>query len=58
MRGRNVLWGFVALLAVLQVYANFGPPPASEATMALMALVVYLVLAAIAMMVERLRLAA
>jgi hypothetical protein len=41
----------------LQVYANFGPPPASESAMAIMALVFYLILAAIAALVERLRLA-
>jgi hypothetical protein len=58
MRGRNVLWGFVALLAVVQVYANLGPPPASDSAMAIMALAFYLVLAAIAMVVERVRLAA
>jgi hypothetical protein len=56
-RGRNALWAFVALLAVLQVYANFGPPPVSESAMAIMALGFYLVLAAIAAIVERLRLA-
>jgi hypothetical protein len=47
-RGRNVLWGFVALIAVLQVYVNFGPPPASETMMAIMALSFYVTLAAIA----------
>ena len=55
-RGRNILWGFVGLLSGLQVYANFGPPPASE-SMAIMALVFYLILATIAALVERLRLA-
>jgi hypothetical protein len=58
LRGRIVLWGFVALLAVLQVYANFGPPPVSDSAMAIMALGFYLVLTAIAMIVERVRLAA
>ncbi|MGC2408718.1 MAG: hypothetical protein WA441_01555 [Methyloceanibacter sp.] len=57
-RGHNALWGFVALIVVLQVYANFGPPPASEATMAIMALSFYVALAAIAMIVARLRLTA
>ena len=55
VRGRNVLWGFIALLAALQVYANFGPPPSSETMMAMMALSFYGVLAAMAAWVERVR---
>jgi len=55
VRGRNVLWGFNALLAALQVYANFGPPPSSETMMAMMALSFYGVLAAMAAWVERAR---
>jgi hypothetical protein len=52
-RGRYVFWGFVVLLAALQVYANFGPPPESPEAMAVMALALYLVLALLAALVER-----
>jgi hypothetical protein len=45
LRGHNAMRGFVALLVLLQVYANFGPPPASESAMAIMALGFYAVLA-------------
>lgn len=55
MRGHYAMRGFVALLVLLQVYANFGPPPASEDTMAIMALGFYAVLAAIAAWVETAR---
>ena len=48
-----VFWGFVIFLAVMQIYANFGPPPASENAMAVMALAFYVVLAALAAAVER-----
>jgi hypothetical protein len=48
-----VFWGFVVFLAVMQIYANFGPPPASETAMAVMALAFYAVLAALAAAVER-----
>ena len=40
---------------LLQVYANFGPAPASETAMAIMALGLYVTLAAMAALVERLR---
>jgi hypothetical protein len=46
---------FVVLLAALQVYANFGPPPSSETAMAVMALAFYLVLAGAAAVVERMQ---
>jgi uncharacterized membrane protein YhaH (DUF805 family) len=52
-RGRYVFWGFVVLLAALQVYANFGPPPESPEAMAVMALALYLVLALLAAFVEQ-----
>jgi hypothetical protein len=52
-KSRFLLWGFVAFLAVVQVYANFGPPPTSPAVMAVMALGLYVVLAALAAWVER-----
>lgn len=52
-RGRAALWGFAALLAAFQVYANFGPPPSSPRAMAVIALSFYAVLAAVAAWVER-----
>ena len=52
-KGRYVFWGFVVFLAAMQVYANFGPPPASPEAMAVMALAFYLVLALQAAWVER-----
>ena len=51
-RGHIALRSFVVLLALLQVYANFGPPPASETAMAIMALGLYVALAAVAALVE------
>ena len=55
VRGRAALWGFVAAMAALQAYVNFGPPPSSEPMMAIMALGFYVALAAIAAWVERVR---
>jgi hypothetical protein len=55
IRGRNALCIFVVLLAALQAYANFGPPPTSETAMAVMALAFYLVLAGAAAVVERMQ---
>jgi hypothetical protein len=52
-RGQYVFWGYVILLAAFQVYANFGPSPASPEAMALMALALYVVLALLAALVER-----
>ena len=52
-KGRYVFWGFVALLAVVQVGANFGPPPSSSQTMAITAVIFYAVLALLAVLVER-----
>ncbi len=52
-KGRYVLWAFVAFLAALQAYANFGPPPSSPEAMALMALALYVALALLAAWVER-----
>jgi hypothetical protein len=48
-----VFWAFVFFLALLQVDANFGPPPSSPEAMAVTALVFYLVLALSAAWVER-----
>ena len=52
-RGRGIYWGFVALLAVAQVYGNFGPPPLSPANMGMTALFFYALLALLAGVVER-----
>jgi hypothetical protein len=54
-RGHIALRSFVVLLVLLQVYANFGPPPSSQTAMAIMALGLYVALAAVAALVERLR---
>jgi len=48
-----VFWGFIVFLAMLQVYANFGPPPGSTDGMAIMALGFYVVLSLLAAGVER-----
>ncbi len=48
-----VFWGFVLFLAVMQIYANFGPPPSSTESMAVMAFGFYVVLAFLAALVER-----
>jgi len=48
-----VFWGFVLFLGAMQVYANFGPPPASTDSMAVMAFGFYVVLAFLAALVER-----
>jgi hypothetical protein len=48
-----LFWGFVIFLAAMQVYANFGPPPASTDGMAIMALGFYAALALLVAMVER-----
>jgi hypothetical protein len=52
-KGKYVFWGFVFFLAAMQVYANFGPPPSSPDAMAVTALAFYLVLAVLAVGVER-----
>jgi hypothetical protein len=52
-RGRYVFAAFIVLLAIVQVFANFGPPPSSPQAMAVTALVFYLVLALLAGWVER-----
>jgi hypothetical protein len=51
-KGRYAFWSLMALLAALQVYANFGPPPASPEAMAVIALTFYVVLAVLAACVE------
>jgi hypothetical protein len=52
-KGRYVFWAFVILLAVLQIYANFGPPPSSPDAMAVIALAFYVALALLAALVDR-----
>jgi hypothetical protein len=56
--GQYLYWGFVAVLAALQVFANFGPPPSSPKTMAMTALFLYVTLALLAAWVERVAIAA
>ena len=51
-RGTRLYWGFV-VLAALQVYGNFGPAPATPRSMAITALSLYVVLALVAALVER-----
>ncbi len=51
-RGRNIYWGYVALLAAV-TGGNFGPPPSSPANMGATALFFYALLAALAAGVER-----
>ncbi|HSZ09869.1 MAG TPA: hypothetical protein VK794_15115 [Steroidobacteraceae bacterium] len=52
-RGRYAFGGFVIFLAVIQWYANFGPPPSSTNAMAATALAMYIGLALLAGWVER-----
>jgi hypothetical protein len=52
-KGRYVFWGFIVLLAVVQVGGNFGPQPASSQTMAITGFIFYGVLALLAALVER-----
>jgi hypothetical protein len=52
-KGRYVFWGFVALLAVVQVGANFGSQPSSSQAMASTGIILYAVLALLAALVER-----
>jgi hypothetical protein len=53
--GDRWLWGFVALLAALEIYNSLAPPPPEATGMAVMALVAYAVLAALAALVDRAR---
>ncbi len=57
-KGQYWYWGFVAVLAALQVYANFGPPPSSPENMAMTALFLYVALALMAAYVEHVAVAA
>lgn len=51
--GRYMFGGFLILLAAVQVYANFGPPPPSPKFFAVFALTLYGVLALLAAWVEQ-----
>jgi len=51
--GRHLYWGFIILLAALQVYGNFGPSPASPQSRAITAFSFYAGLALLAALVER-----
>jgi hypothetical protein len=53
---RYKFWGFIAALAVLQLYANCGPPPATPVDLAVIGLASFAILAAIAAWVEPRRL--
>jgi len=53
--GARWYWGFVVLLALTEIYAAFGPPPASPAAAAEIALFGYVVLAVAAALADRLR---
>jgi hypothetical protein len=53
--GARWYWGFVALMALTELYAAFGPAPATPAAAAETALAGYFVLAAVAAIAERLR---
>jgi hypothetical protein len=52
-RGELLVWGFAAVLALFQVYGNFGPTPTSPEAFAISALAGYVLLAAAAAWVER-----
>jgi len=55
-RGGNIgLWVFVVAMAGVQLYAQFGPAPATPKAFATTALVAYLVLAALAAVVDMTR---
>ena len=51
--GKYVFWAFVIFLGLLQIYGNFGPPPVSPRSMATTAISIYLALALLAALVER-----
>ena len=50
--GDRWLWGFVAAMTAVQVYANFGPAPASDDAQAYTALFAYALLAGLAALVD------
>jgi hypothetical protein len=49
------LWGYVALMVLVQIYGQFGPDPASPTAEAQTALAAYIALAAIAGVVDWIR---
>jgi len=56
-KGPYVFWGFVVLLAAIQIYGTFGPMPASPESMAVMALSLYLIFSGLAAVTERIAIA-
>ena len=52
-RGPRLVWGFVGLMAILQLFSHFGPAMDSPETFAASALALYIGLAALAGWVER-----
>src|SRR5260370_957935 len=53
--GDTLLWSYVAVMTLVQLYGQFGPDPESPLGEAQMALAAYLVLAALAGLVDRAR---
>ncbi len=52
-RGKALVWGFFGLLAILQIGSQLGPTPPSPEAFAVVALLSYVALAALAAWVER-----
>lgn len=52
-RGTRLVWGFVGLMAILQLASHYGPSPDSPTAFAATALTLYVALAALAGWVER-----
>lgn len=52
-RGKALLWGFVGLLAIVQLYTHFGPTSTSSVELGGTALAAYVLLAVLAGWVER-----
>jgi hypothetical protein len=52
-KGKNLFFAFVVFLGLVQIYANFGPPPSSARVMAVTALALYIGLALLAAWFER-----
>jgi hypothetical protein len=50
--GRYLYWGFVVVLAAVQIIDNFGPPPSSDKMMAIFALAFYIALSLLAAWME------
>jgi hypothetical protein len=50
--GRYLYWGFVVVLAALQVIVNFGPPPSSDEMAAIVTLALFIALSLLAAWIE------